>query len=402
MFSLAEEYFSLYTENMNEHIQELMKKAALAVVRDVCALKKGERVLIITNPGADTEPISRVLYEAAQECGGSAVIIVQKEKTLLDFAELEVIAALKTNPEVCFSISTNKLGKDAHASVSPYTASNGERFDHIFNYNLEGVKNLRALWTPGITCDMFVRTALIDYKLLQKRCALLAAKYKGASYVHVTAPGGTDITVPVAGRTAFCDDGDFSQSGAGGNIPAGEVFVSPLTPKTSKGCQGRIVYDGSISVTEGDLVINDPIVVDVDGYVTSITAKSGKPVDGSDDSCEAYRLLRSISAAEKAAIEMEKNGKLSAGLGESYARNARNIGELGIGLNPAARITGNMLEDEKAFKTCHFAIGSNYDNDANSLIHFDGVVRDPTIVIHYEDGSEFTVEKDGVLNEALS
>ena len=76
------------------------------------------------------------------------------------------------------------------------------------------------------------------------------------------------------------------------------------------------------------------------------------------------------------------------GQGAVYKRNARNIGELGIGLNPAAQITGNMLEDEKAFHTCHFAIGENYDNDAPSLIHLDGVVRDPTITIEYADGNK--------------
>ena len=61
-----------------------------------------------------------------------------------------------------------------------------------------------------------------------------------------------------------------------------------------------------------------------------------------------------------------------------------------------------MLEDEKAFRTCHFAIGLNYDNDAPSFIHLDGVVRNPTIVIKYADGSTFTVEKDGELNPELS
>ncbi|MDE5775591.1 MAG: peptidase M17, partial [Treponemataceae bacterium] len=59
--------------------------------------------------------------------------------------------------------------------------------------------------------------------------------------------------------------------------------------------------------------------------------------------------------------------------------------------------TGNMLEDEKAFKTCHFAIGENYDNDAPSLIHLDGVVRLPTIVINYKDGTSFTALENGVL-----
>ena len=56
-----------------------------------------------------------------------------------------------------------------------------------------------------------------------------------------------------------------------------------------------------------------------------------------------------------------------------------------------------MLEDEKAFRTCHFAIGENYDNDAPSLIHLDGVVREPTIEITYEDGSVRTILQNGDL-----
>ena len=60
-------------------------------------------------------------------------------------------------------------------------------------------------------------------------------------------------------------------------------------------------------------------------------------------------------------------------------------------------IGGNMLEDEKAFQTCHFAIGCNYDDDAPSLIHLDGVVRQPTIVIKYQDETEFVALENGVL-----
>ena len=66
-------------------------------------------------------------------------------------------------------------------------------------------------------------------------------------------------------------------------------------------------------------------------------------------------------------------------------------------MNPAATITGNMLEDEKAFHTCHFAIGENYDNDAPSLIHLDGVVREPTITLVYADGTNKTILQDGAL-----
>ena len=56
-----------------------------------------------------------------------------------------------------------------------------------------------------------------------------------------------------------------------------------------------------------------------------------------------------------------------------------------------------MLEDEKAFHTCHFAIGQNYDEDAPSLIHLDGLVRLPTITAIFADGSQKLIEKDGEL-----
>jgi leucyl aminopeptidase (aminopeptidase T) len=56
-----------------------------------------------------------------------------------------------------------------------------------------------------------------------------------------------------------------------------------------------------------------------------------------------------------------------------------------------------MLEDEKAFRTCHFAIGHNYDSDAPSLIHLDGLVREPTITAIMESGETVLIEERGEL-----
>jgi len=207
--------------------------------------------------------------------------------------------------------------------------------------------------------------------------------------VRVTAPSGTDVTVPVQGRKALSDDGDFSRQGSGGNVPSGEVFISPVvgtgTGKQASGTSGTIVFDGSMTFGDGDALLAVPITVRVEaGFVTDITGAA-----------EAQRLADTIRSAEEKALSMEAEGRLPSGMGQVYRRNARNIGELGIGLNPAAVITGNMLEDEKAFRTCHFAIGENYDNDAPALIHLDGVVRDPTVEITYCDGSKKTVLLNG-------
>lgn len=380
--------------NICKELQEKINTAAKKTVQDVCKVKKGEYVLIVTNRTlkngiGEAEVISQAIYDQCIAQGAKAVIIVQAEKASMDYADPAVIAAIKTEPDVFFSISENKLGKDEQAIKEPIIANDGSSYDHIFDFLLHGKKTMRAVWTPGITLDMFSRTVDIDYNLLNERCKTLSQLYEGVESVHVTAPAGTDIIVPVADRLSMVDDGAFFYSGTGGNIPAGEVFISPIVGDgKEQGCTGKIVFDGSMTINKGDMIIQTPIDVEVKaGFVTSISG-----------GIEAEKLLETINSAQETALQMEKEGKLPAGQGEIYSRNARNIGELGIGLNPAAKITGNMLEDEKAFRTCHFAIGANYDGDAPSLIHLDCVVKDPTIVFNYADGTSKTVLSNGTLN----
>jgi leucyl aminopeptidase (aminopeptidase T) len=358
-------------------------QSAETVVHEVLGLKKGEQFLIITNPENDVSEISRALYDAATAAGVETTIVVQPVKTQLDFANRSALAAFEACPDACASISANKMGKDAKAIMNPYLGADGRKIDHIFHYQMDEKKTLRAIWSPGITVDMFRRTAGIDYALLKRRCEAIMQAMVGAESIRVSAPGGTDILVPVAGRTPMSDDGDFTVGGAGGNIPAGEVFISPLPGKS----EGVIFFDGSISLNGGDMITRTPVRVEFKkGYITDISG--GK---------EAELLRESIEAGEKKAFDFEAEGKLAKGEGASYAKNARGLGELGIGLNPAAEIRGNMLEDEKAFHTCHFAIGSNYDNDADAMIHLDCLVRNPTIIVNYPNGTNTVIEKDGIL-----
>ncbi len=371
---------------------------AQVVVQDVVKVKKNERVLIIANPA--TAEIAQDLYSASCETGAVTTLMYQPDKTSFDNANPEVLAAIASEPEVCFSISNIKLGKDPGATAKPYKTEDGQEYTHIFDYLMDGKKSMRGAWTPGITPDMMNRTAAIDYKELQARCASLTEIFKGAVSVRVTAPAGTDLVVPVNGRALMADDGDFSKPGTGGNIPAGEVFISPVVggsqlkdadgkilEQQSDGCEGTIVYDGSMTFSDGDSILETPITCKVEkGFVTDISGGA-----------EARRLLKTIMEAELRPFVLEKEGKLPQGQAAVYKKNARNIGELGIGLNPAANITGNMLEDEKAFHTCHFAIGANYDNDAPSLIHLDGVVKNPTITLLYADGSSKNILENGIL-----
>ena len=359
---------------------------AEVVVQDVVKVRKGERVLVIANPA--TSEIAQDLYKASCDAGAVSTLMYQPDRTSFDNATPEVLAAIGANPDVCFSISNIKLGKDPAAQANPYKTEDGQEYTHIFDYLMDGKKSMRGAWTPGITVDMMNRTAAIDYELLQARCKKLEELFTNAKSVHITAPAGTDVTISVESRKLMFDDGDFSKPGTGGNIPAGEVFISPVVGKT----EGTIVYDGSMTFSDGDSILETPITCKIEnGYVTDI--KGGT---------EARRLLKTITEAETRPFTLEKEKKLPAGQAAVYKRNARNIGELGIGLNPAAQITGNMLEDEKAFNTCHFAIGENYDNDAPALIHLDGVVRSPTITVIYVDDTSKVILNNGVIQEDVS
>ena len=163
------------------------------VIENVCKVRKDERVLIIANP--ETSRIAQELYAASCEAGAKTVLAYQSIKTSFDNAEKEIIAAIASNPDVCLSVSAQKLGKDAQATANPYKTEDGTEYQHIFDFLLDGKKSMRAVWTPGITWDMYERTVNIDYENLRKNCELLGKYFENAISVQVTAPSGTDVAV---------------------------------------------------------------------------------------------------------------------------------------------------------------------------------------------------------------
>lgn len=343
-----------------------LMRAANVAVKDVLGVKTGEHVLIITNPERDVYRIAEALYVANVDVGASASMVVQQRKTSFDNAEPSVINAIKTEPEVVISISAERMGKDRQALANPYKGLGEETYSHIFDYLLYGAKKIRAFWSPKVTLEMFTRTVPIDYGAMRRRCARIAAEVENRQQVHVKTALGTDLTIGISGRKPKIDDGNFGHPGLGGNLPAGEIYISPQLGAS----HGTIVFDGSITLDQ-TVVIKKPVKVQIEkGFVTKI-----------DGGAEAKKLSAYLDFAEKRAFDMLKKGELDKSKAEEYARNARHLGELGIGANPNAGIVGNVLEDEKVLGTVHFAIGSNYDHDAPTLIHSDGIVKKPIISV---------------------
>jgi leucyl aminopeptidase (aminopeptidase T) len=201
-----------------------------------------------------------------------------------------------------------------------------------------------------------VRCMNADYQRIAARTARLCERLAATRVVRVTAPGGTDITMPIEGRTPLASSGIFHEKGQWGNLPTGEAYLAPLEGRS----QGVVVVDGSMA---GVGMTVEPIRILVeDGYATEITG--GREA-------EALRALL-----------------------EPHGRDGRTVAEFGIGTNDRAKLTGVILEDEKVLGTIHIAFGDNKSMGGSVRVasHLDGLVTQPTVWFDGEtimDGGRF-------------
>ena len=74
---------------------------------------------------------------------------------------------------------------------------------------------------------------------------------------------------------------------------------------------------------------------------------------------------------------------LKADLNSQNDRNCFNVAELGVGLNPNARLNGTMLDDEGVMGTIHIGIGTSHTlgGDVVAPTHYDLLMWSPEIEV---------------------
>ncbi|HEY3422884.1 MAG TPA: aminopeptidase [Methanocellaceae archaeon] len=221
----------------------------------------------------------------------------------------------------------------------------------------ESMDGARVGHSPDIDMSMIEHAMTADFKDIKKKAEKLKKRFHGVNTVRVTTAAGTDISFNIEGR-GFSDDLSIKK-GRAGNLPAGEIWCAPVEHSMN----GKIVCDGSI----GDLGrVKEPLIIMVkNGRIESLESLDAEM------SAEVDRL-----------IHVDDDASL--------------VGEFGIGLNPKARLTGLMLEDEKAAGTVHIAFGQNTDmigGQNNSMTHRDFLFTRPDIVT---DSGE-VIMKNGIL-----
>jgi leucyl aminopeptidase (aminopeptidase T) len=300
-----------------------MAGAVRTVLVDCLAVEAGENVLVLTDPNKRT--IAEALVAGARDLGADAVLAEMSERATHGTEPPRPVAAAMVEAEVLIAPTSKSV---SHTEARRVASDRG----------------VRAATMPDVTEDMLVRTMGADYREIRRRSEILAQMLSDASSARITSPEGTALILSLEGRTGLADTGDLTAPGAFGNLPAGEGFVAPAEGETN----GRIVFDGSIWPVG---ILQEPLIVDIEaGYATGFSG---------------------AAAAEFKAIL------------EPYGKNAFAVAELGIGTNDAARLTGEVLEDEKILGTVHVAFGDNHSFGGSIRVqsHQDGIVLHPRLEI---------------------
>ena len=312
-----------------------LREAARVALTDCIAAKQGENVVVICD-----EPlrgIGQAFWEMARDLGTDAIFCEIIPRKTNGEEPPRAVAALLRDCDV-FVIPTSR--SLSHTDARRKACANGAR----------------GVTLPGIIEDSLKRMIKSDYRKIEERTKRVASLVNGKATARVTTRLGTDITMSIRGRECHADTGIVTTPGAFSNLPAGEAYLAPVEGTAN----GRMVIDGSCA---GVGVVTDPITIEVlEGFAASITGGRG-----------AEGLL---------------------GLIAEFGKEARNIAELGIGTNDAARLSGSILEDEKVMGTVHIALGDNISMGGKVSVpsHLDLIIKGPTLVI---DGKELI--KDGTL-----
>lgn len=220
-------------------------------------------------------------------------------------------------------------------------------------FKVEENKNIKMGHMPGITEGMMLRSVNVDFFKMKTTADKLISEMKDATHLHITTEEGTDILLGVKERIF---SGDIGVSGGEMcNLPCGEIYCAPVETEAD----GIVVFNASI----GDIgMLEQPLKVFV---------SKGKIIKFESDNEDLVKRITELTSVDD---------------------DAWVIGELGIGINPGAQITGNMLEDEKAIRTTHIAFGNNADfpggGKNNSKIHRDYLFYRPNIKAIFSDGTE--------------
>ncbi len=300
-----------------------LKKAATIALRDYMGVSEDETLLVLADE--NMQEVGMALFEAGKKLCSEAFYVEMTSRELNGQEPPEQIAELMKSVDVVICPTSKSL---THTNARREASKQGVRIGTM----------------PGITADSMARCLSSNADEIIEINDRLATILQNTREIRVTTKLGTDIVLPIKNRKIISSTGVLRKIGESGNIPSGEVYCAPIEGKTN----GKIVIDGSIA---GIGLLQSPVTIEInDGFAEKFTGKTE----------EARRLEKML---------------------QDVGKYARAVGEFGIGTNSKAKLTGDILEDEKVMGTIHIAFGNNISmgGKINVPIHIDCIITKPTV-----------------------
>jgi len=294
---------------------------------DLCAnLRAGEEVAIVTDFA--TAKVAEVVAMAALERSEKVSLFVMPPRTIDGEEPPAPIAAAMRHADVLFTPVQQSI---THTYAVKEAVGGGARAVMLTQYNT----------------GMLIRGGIdADFAAIEPLCRRVGELLAGADRVHLTTPGGTDLTLSVKGRPSNPHCGIVREKGEITTVPNIETSSSPVQGSS----EGVIVADASIPYY-GIGLLDQPIRFVVrEGRVQRI--------EGGHQAAVLDDLLRRQNAPE-----------------------VYNIAQISFGLNPHCPMEGVMLHDEGVYGTAHIGIGTSLllGGEVKTLTHFDALMWKPTL-----------------------
>jgi len=329
-------------------------KAADILVRDIFKLKEGETFIIT----ADTESDEDVVNATAR----STFSVGAKPMVIWLPAAMGVGKA--ADPMLPVDALTGALDHaDAWVEFNNKWLLYSTPFERAMNEN----KKLRYICLVGMDVDMMVRTiGRVDKEKLSAFLKKVTEKTGMAESMRITTPAGTDISYRIEPKNYMaCDDGSAHKPGI--FMLSGQINVIPQWDSIN----GTIVFDGSLDPPCG--LLDEPV---------SLTVVKGK--------------IEKISGGKQAA-------EFEAWLKSQNDPNMYRMAHMAYGFNPGAKLTGNILEDERIWGATEWGMGyvsalEAPPNGINAVSHSDGICLNSSVWL-----DEIQImEKGEIINAELS
>lgn len=332
-----------------------LQKSADKLIRDIFGVKEKETVAITADTKSNMTLVNAVAAAVYSAGGFPSVITIACPKGVGKAADPDIPVALLTS-----ALSNADVWIEFNEKWLLYSTP--------FEDAMKNNKKLRYMCLVDFTPELLIRTVGdIDITGVKVFMEEFGRRQKTVKKMHVTTPAGTDVKFDIdPNHVVAIDCGKADVPGF--FMCPGQLNVVPRFGSVN----GKIVFDGTITPPFGTIP-SEPV---------TLIVENSKIIrfEGGREAAEYEKFLKNF----------QDEGMLR-------------MAHMAYGFNPGAKLSGNVVEDERVWGCTEWGIGYVSEIEAPpigqpAVSHTDGICLNSTI---YFDGVKI-MEQGKIVDEALA